>query len=120
MTLYAITSGEIAQKSGVSVANWIEQQRKNIEQRSNHYGIHVELRCQWADHGYSFHDRFLMVLGEDQDQPLVWSLGTSVNSLGNKHHIIQSVEHPQVIVDTFEELWGELSNPECMVWKKGI
>lgn len=120
VTLYAITSGEIARKSGMSVMNWIKQQRKNMEQRSNHYGIHMELRCQWADYGYSFHDRFLMVLDENQDQPFVWSLGTSVNSLGNKHHIIQIVEHPQMIVDTFEELWDELSNLECIVWKKGI
>ena len=48
---------------------------------------------------------FLMVLNLDQDTSSVWSLGTSVNSLGNKHHIIQSVEHPQMMIDAFEELW---------------
>ena len=104
----------------VSVCDWIEQQQEIMEKRSNHYGIHVELRCQWADYGYSFHDRFLMVLNLDQDTSSVWSLGTSVNSLGNKHHIIQSVEHPQMMIDAFEELWNELDAPECLVWKKGV
>ena len=120
VTLYAITSGEIAEKSKMSVCDWIEQQQEIMEKRSNHYGIHVELRCQWADYGYSFHDRFLMVLNLDQDTSSVWSLGTSVNSLGNKHHIIQSVEHPQMMIDAFEELWNELDAPECLVWKKGV
>lgn len=90
-----------------------------MDERSNHYGIRAEIRCQWAEYGYSFHDRFLMVLSADKNKPFVWSLGTSVNSLGNKHHIIQSVEHPQMIVDTFEELWDDLSASECLVWKKG-
>lgn len=120
VTLYTITSGEIAEKSKMSVCDWIEQQQEIMEKRSNHYGIHVELRCQWADYGYSFHDRFLMVLNLDQDTSSVWSLGTSVNSLGNKHHIIQSVEHPQMMIDAFEELWNELDAPECLVWKKGV
>lgn len=119
VTLYAITSGEIAEKSKMSVGDWIQQQKKIMDERSNHYGIRAEIRCQWAEHGYSFHDRFLMVLSADQNKPFVWSLGTSVNSLGNKHHIIQSVEHPQMIVDTFEELWDDLSASECLVWKKG-
>ena len=77
-------------------------------------------KCQWADYGYSFHDRFLMNVRKDEDRPQVWSLGTSINSLGKKHHIIQSVEHPQMLVDAFEELWEELSDPECLVWKRGM
>ena len=59
-----------------------------------------------------------MVLHEDK-KPQVWSLGTSVNSLGKSHHIIQSVSHPQPIVDAFEELWDKLSVEECLVWKHG-
>ena len=42
--------GEIAEKSKMSVCDWIEQQQEIMEKRSNHYGIHVELRCQWADY----------------------------------------------------------------------
>lgn len=120
VTLYAITSGEIAEKNNMNVYSWIEQQQEIMEKRSNHYGIHVEFRCQWADYGYKFHDRFLMVLDSDQNKPSVWSLGTSVNSLGKKHHIIQSVEHPRMMIDAFEELWNELDVPECLVWEKGI
>lgn len=59
-----------------------------------------------------------MVIREGE-KPRVWSIGTSINSLGKKHHIIQSVEHPQIIVDAFEELWDELDSEECLVWKRG-
>lgn len=118
MQLKAITSSEIADKRRISVEEWIRQQRDFIDGRSNHYGIKLELRCQWKEYGYHFHDRFLMVI-KDDEKPRVWSLGTSINSLGNKHHIIQNVEHPQMIVDAFEELWNELDSEECIVWKKG-
>lgn len=117
--LYAITSSEIAEKSKMCTDDWIIQQQEIMNKRSNHYGVHVELRCQRENFGYPFHDRFLMNLSEDSREPQVWSLGTSVNSLGKKHHVIQSVEHPQILVDAFEELWEELSNPKCLVWKKG-
>lgn len=118
MQLKAITSSDIADKNGISVKEWIEQQRNFISDRSNHYGIRIEIRCQWKEYGYRFHDRFLMVIREDEE-PKVWSLGTSINSLGKKHHIIQNVEHPQIIVDAFEELWDRLDSEECLVWKRG-
>lgn len=117
MPLKAITSSEIADKSKISVGEWIRRQRDFINARSNHYGIKLELRCQWKQYGYRFHDRFLMII-KDEEKPRVWSLGTSINSLGNKHHIIQNVEHPQMIVDAFEELWNELDSEECVVWKR--
>ena len=120
VTLHAITSSEIAQKNNLNVKDWIAQQRELMDQRSNHYGIHAELRCQWCTHGYAFHDRFLMLLPADKRKTSVWSIGTSINSLGKKHHIIQSVEHPQLIVDTFEALWKDLDSEECLVWKKGL
>lgn len=118
MQLKAITSSEIADRNRISVKEWIVQQREFISDRSNHYGIRMEIRCQWKGYGYHFHDRFLMVIKEDE-KPRVWSLGTSINSLGNKHHIIQCVENPRMIVDAFEELWDELNSEECLVWKKG-
>lgn len=120
-TLHAITSSEIARKSNLQVQDWITQQRKTMNQSSNHHGIHAELRCQWGNHGYPFHDRFLMLLPTgNQQHNVCWSIGTSINSLGKKHHIIQSVEHPQLIIDTFEALWNDLNNEECLVWKKGL
>ena len=63
---------------------------------------------------------FFMVLNLRSGLPLLSGHCTSVNSLGNKHHIIQSVEHPQMMIDAFEELWNELDAPECLVWKKGV
>lgn len=118
MQLKAITSSEVADKSGISVKEWIKQQRDFINNRSNHCGIKMEIRCQWKEYGYHFHDRFLMIIKGDEE-PDVWSLGTSINGLENKHHIIQSVKNPQMIVDAFEELWGGLDSEECLVWKKG-
>lgn len=118
MKLKAITSSEIADKSKVPVKEWIRQQQEFIVGRGNHYGINLELRCQWNEYGYHFHDRFLMVIRKNEE-PRAWSLGTSLNSLGNKHHIIQSVENPRLIVDAFEELWDELDSEDCLVWKRG-
>ena len=65
-----------------------------------------------------FHDRFI-IFPKNQDNPArAWSLGTSVNSLGTSHHIIQEVEDGQIIADVFEEMW-ELSivNEENIIWK---
>lgn len=47
-----------------------------------------------------------------------WSLGTSVNSLGKSHHIIQEVEDGQIIADVFEEMWEQSINDENnIIWK---
>ena len=54
----------------------------------------------------------------EKEKPRVWSIGTSFNSLGKSHHIIQEVQHPQMIVDAFEELWEELSYETCLIWRK--
>ena len=84
---------------------------------SNNYGIKLEMRCQHGQKGYHFHDRFIMILNENE-KTRVWSLGTSVNSVGKRHHIIQEVNNPQNIVDAFEALWDEIDCPECLVWKR--
>lgn len=47
--LYEITSREIAEKSKMSVHTWISEHQKIMDKRSNYYGIHAKLRCQWAD-----------------------------------------------------------------------
>ena len=120
MPLHAITSQKAAQTPDYKqdVDAWIQGQRQRIQSRSNNRGISLELRCQWGDHGYSFHDRFLMIVREHKT-PEVWSLGTSVNSIGTSHHILQKVSHPQMVVDAFEALWKLLSVEECLVWKTG-
>lgn len=113
--LYAITSSEAT--IGQNVVEWIQGQEKVFESRSNNYGIKLEMRCQHGEKGYHFHDRFIMILNENE-KPRVWSLGTSVNSVGKRHHIIQEVNNPQNIVDAFETLWEDIDFPECLVWKR--
>lgn len=113
--LYAITSSEAT--IGQNVVDWIQGQKKVFESRSNNYGIKLEMRCQHGQKGYHFHDRFIMILNENE-KPRVWSLGTSVNSVGKRHHIIQEVNNPQNIVDAFDDLWGDIDCPECLVWKR--
>ena len=65
-----------------------------------------------------FHDRFI-IFPQAIDEPVrAWSLGTSVNSLGKSHHIIQEVEDGQIIADVFEEMWEQSINDENnILWK---
>lgn len=65
-----------------------------------------------------FHDRFI-IFPQAIDEPVrAWSLGTSVNSLGKSHHIIQEVEDGQIIADVFEEMWGQsICNESNILWK---
>ena len=112
--LRVITSGDA--KVNTDVRTWMQSEKELIESASNHKGIKLEIRCQWEQFGYHFHDRFLMVIPKARE-PLVWTLGSSVNGFGKKHHIIQAVSNPQMVVDAFEELWKHLDVPECLIWK---
>lgn len=114
----AITSGAIAKKTKVKILDWIKNQKEIISRRSNHYRINLELRCQYGQGGYEFHDRFLMIVKENEI-PTVWAIGTSINSLGKKHHIIQKIEQAQLVVDAFEQLWQSLDSENYIVWKVG-
>ena len=51
------------------------------------------------------------------EKPKVWSLGASINQLGESHHILQEVKNAQHIVNAFDKLWEELSSEECLIWK---
>lgn len=119
--LRAITSGILKQRNNIdethysAIEHWIADQKQIFETRSNNYGIKLEVRCQHGKHGFSFHDRFLIFISAEKTAQ-VWSLGTSINSLGGAHHIIQKVNNPQHIVDAFEQLWNSLDSVECMVW----
>lgn len=113
--LKAITSKLCSDCCGMTVPEWIVQQKKILEERSNHYGISMEWRCQWNQKGYPFHDRFLLIGGK---KPIGWSLGTSLNSVGKSHHIIQKVSDPQHIIDAFFTLWNKLDGEENLVWKR--
>lgn len=103
-------------KDKQTTVDWIKEQRNILAAKSNNYGINLEVRCQFEQYGWKFHDRFLLFVMRDQTAK-VWSLGTSMNNLGKNHHIIQEVSHPQYIVDAFNDLWDELDNERCILWK---
>jgi hypothetical protein len=85
---------------------WRDEQIRILNSNSNNLGINLEIRCQRDNYGWKFHDRFLIF---PLEKPKVWSLGTSINSIGKKKHcILMSVNNPQNILDSFNNLWDEL------------
>jgi hypothetical protein len=62
--------------------------------KSNWRGVRLEFRVRTGRAGWAFHDRFLIFPGADR-AALAWSLGTSINSLGRQHHILQR-DHRQI------------------------
>ena len=78
-------------------------------------GINLQVRTPYAEFGWRFHDRFI-IFPNHEHGPVAWSLGTSVNSLGKEHHILQKVSDGQMIADAFEELWLSLEAEECFIW----
>ncbi|WP_146074026.1 VPA1262 family N-terminal domain-containing protein [Methylobacterium sp. 190mf] len=79
-------------------------------------GLRLEYRNSRGPGGWAFHDRFL-IFPNGPDGPLAWSLGTSVNSLGNAHHILQRVSNPALIAGAFQDLWSAVDQPEHVVWR---
>lgn len=92
---------------------------KILFENPNHdnLGLNFEFRIQHGMYGWKFHDRFLIFPGDEYNRPKVYALGTSINSYGNEHNILQEVSHPQPVVDAFNELWNQLNNQQCIVWK---
>lgn len=93
-----------------------EQRATLTSLKSNLRGLHLEFRMRTGTAGWGFHDRFLIFPAADS-AALAWSLGTSVNSLGRQHHILQRVDDGQRIRDAFVELWDALDQPEHLIWK---
>jgi|GEM_PF-2968648 len=79
-------------------------------------GLHLEFRVQHGNFGDKFHDRFLL-FPRNESRPKVWALGTSVNSLGNEHHIINEIQHPANLILAFQKHWDALTDKSCLVWK---
>jgi hypothetical protein len=84
--------------------------------KGNCEGLELEFRIRNAGAGWPFHDRFLIFPGE-AGGTLAWSLGTSVNSLGRQHHILQKVSDGELISQAFLELWSALHKTRHCVWK---
>lgn len=105
-------------KKGKSVADIIAEYKSTLDHPNhNNYLLNLEFRIQHTNFGWAFHDRFLIFPSGEQKRPQVYSLGTSINSYGDNHHILQEVSHPQPVVDAFNELWDKLNNTDCLVWK---
>ena len=109
----------IYEKKGETVADIISEYRNLLENpKNNNLHLNLEFRVQHTNFGQAFHDRFLIFPGRyELNKPKVYSLGTSINSYGQNHHILQEVSHPQPVVDAFNELWDKLDNEDCIVWK---
>jgi hypothetical protein len=98
-------------------ASFIERQRADIKNaQCNLRGLRLEYRIKSGQAGWGFHDRFLIFPKADF-HALAWSLGTSVNSLGTQHHILQRVDDGQPVADAFVDLWEQLDQPEHLIWK---
>ncbi|HEX9063214.1 MAG TPA: VPA1262 family N-terminal domain-containing protein [Clostridia bacterium] len=78
--------------------------------------IILEYRTTYKNYGADFHDRYL-ILKYDINKDRVWSLGTSINSIGKSHHTIQIVEAPTLIVEIFSKIWDETNCAECKIFR---
>ena len=93
-----------------------KQQSDYFDTHSNNLRVKLKFLAQHGVYGWKFHDRFLIFVPyESTDIPEVYSLGTSVNILGENHHIIQKVTNPREIFNNFEELWKLLDNGKCVI-----
>jgi hypothetical protein len=84
--------------------------------KGNLRGLRLEYRAKMGTAGWGFHDRFL-IFPRAQRGAIAWSLGTSVNSIGREHHILQQVVDGQMVLDAFEELWEQLDDAAYVIWK---
>jgi hypothetical protein len=94
------------------------EQKEWLLNNSNNLGINLEFRITYDIFGFDFHDRFLFFIPKDiSSYPTVYSLGTSINSLGNAHHIIQRSPDPRELVSTFRDLWNLLVDASACIIK---
>jgi hypothetical protein len=82
----------------------------------NRESLRLEYRVRAGPEGWPFHDRFL-IFPNGRNGPSAWSLGTSVNSLGTTHHILQKVSNPALVAGAFQNLWGALDRPHHLIWR---
>lgn len=77
--------------------------------------LRLSFRIVHGKNGTSFHDRYL-ILKFGINKTRVWSLGTSINSVGKSHHIIQIVESPMLIDNFFDEVWQKTADEKCKIY----
>ncbi|MGP8434964.1 VPA1262 family N-terminal domain-containing protein [Paraburkholderia fungorum] len=96
---------------------WEVEQRSVLEgSKGDCEGLTLEFRVRDGGRGWPFHDRFL-IFPAAAAGAMAWSLGTSVNSLGQEHHILQKVLDGELIREAFLDLWNLLEDCKCLVWK---
>jgi hypothetical protein len=125
--LRALTDGRDTPRSAASANSSLElgapkpsfsnrQRATFIRDSGNLEGLNLEYRSRAGPEGWEFHDRFL-IFPKRRSGPLAWSLGTSVNSLGAAHHILQRVSNAALVAGAFDDLWNALSKPLHLIWK---
>ncbi|MBB5392778.1 MULTISPECIES: VPA1262 family N-terminal domain-containing protein [unclassified Herbaspirillum] len=98
-------------------STWKNDQHERLEDaKGNENGLSLEFRVRKGHAGWDFHDRFL-IFPSATGGAIAWSLGTSINSLGRKHHILQKVQDGELIRQAFLDLWEALDSDEYLVWK---
>lgn len=96
---------------------WKNEQYDLLNAHSgNQEGLRLDFRMRRKGSGWKFHDRFL-IFPQNNGRALAWSLGTSVNSLGSSHHILQKVSNGELVQNAFLDLWDNLESEYYSVWK---
>lgn len=96
---------------------WKKEQSEILDANcGNRVGLKLDFRLRCNGAGWKFHDRFLIFPKED-GRALAWSLGTSVNSLGSSHHILQKVSNGELVQNAFLSLWDRLEKDDYKVWE---
>lgn len=116
--LRALTDGkDPPQVEGSQQAPFVGRQQITLQRDcGNRFGLKLEYRTRRGPKGWAFHDRFL-IFPNGPAGPKAWSLGTSVNSAGRTHHILQRAANPELIAASFDELWSALDEPQHVVWQ---
>ena len=98
------------------IFSFIENAKFRIDETlGENTDIQLTYRTIINGNGFGFHDRYI-ILKYDVNRTRVWSIGTSLNSIGSKHHIIQKVYDPEMILDIFEDLWIRTEENSCLIY----
>lgn len=112
-----VEDGSQATGNPTKKEKFVIEQSEFLKKNVTHLaGLRLEFRARVGNSGFAFHDRFLIFPHADPE-PLAWSLGISVNSVGKEHHILQKVPNGRLIADAFQDLWDDLDKPEQLIWK---
>lgn len=96
---------------------WKKEQSEILDANcGNRVGLKLDFRLRRNGAGWKFHDRFL-IFPKEEGGALAWSLGTSVNSLGSSHHILQKVSNGELVQNAFLSLWDRLEKDDYKVWE---